>query len=223
MKFKLTTPCLAVAALLFGSFAAQAADLSQPNYKAPAYIGPAYANWTGIYLGINAGYAFGKSDWDFPAVSPSPTGVVAGGTIGYNLQTGAWVWGIEGDFDYSGVKGSADCFGGSCETKNDWLATARGRIGYAGWNNWLPYLTGGAAGGDVKASTFFGDATKTKIGWTAGAGLEYAMSSNWSVKVEYLYVDLGSADCGTVCGGAGVTDDVTLKMNIVRAGLNYRF
>jgi outer membrane immunogenic protein len=211
---------VSLAALMIAPIAGHAADLPR-SYKAPAYVAPVYANWTGFYVGLNAGYGFGKSDWDFPAVSTSPNGFLGGVTLGYNFQTGLWLWGIEGDLDYSGLKGSSDCFGGSCETKTSWLGTARGRIGYAGWNNWLPYITGGAAFGDVKASSVFGDASKTMIGWTAGAGIEYAMWSNWSVKAEYLYVDLGSFDCGLACGAA--TDDVTFKANVVRAGVNYRF
>lgn len=104
------------------------------------------------------------------------------------------------------------------------LATARGRIGYAGWNNWLPYFTGGAAMGDIKASSPFGSATKTKFGYTLGAGVEYAMMANWSVKLEYLYVDLGKFDCGIACGGAATTaDNVSFKANVVRGGVNYRF
>ena len=98
------------------------------------------------------------------------------------------------------MKGSVDCPGGvSCETKNSWLATARARIGYAGWSNWLPYITAGAAGGDIKATDVVGSATKTKIGWTAGLGVEYAFMSNWSAKLEYLYADLGKFDCGSSC------------------------
>ena len=100
----------------------------------------------------------------------------------------------------------------------------RSRLGYAGWNNFLPYLTGGAGIGNIKATSPFGDASKTQIGWTLGAGLEYAMWSNWSVKLEYLYVDLGKFDCGVSCSGvAGSTDNVSFNANIVRAGLNYRF
>jgi len=214
---------VAAAAMLTVSMAAHAADLPRP-YKAPAYIAPIYANWTGFYVGLNAGYGFGKSNWDVPAISPSPKGFVGGLTMGYNFQTGMWVWGIEGDADYAGMKGSADCFGGTCETKTSWLATVRGRIGYAGWNNWLPYLTGGAGFGNIKATSPFGDASKTQIGWTAGAGVEYAMWSNWSVKLEYLYMDLGKFDCGASCTGvAGTSDNVSFNANIVRAGLNYRF
>jgi outer membrane immunogenic protein len=220
MISKMIRTGVSLAALMIVPIAAHAADLPR-SYKAPAYVAPAYANWTGFYVGLNVGYGFGKSDWDFAAVSPSPKGILGGITLGYNFQTGVWLWGIEGDLDYSGMKGSTDCYLGTCETKDSWLGTARGRFGYAGWNNWLPYITGGAAFGDIKATSSFGDESKTKIGWTAGAGVEYAMWTNWSVKAEYLYVDLGSFECGISCGPVG--DTVSFKANVVRAGVNYRF
>jgi outer membrane immunogenic protein len=214
---------VAIAAMLIATIAAQAADLPRPSYKAPAYSEPAYANWTGFYVGLNAGYGFGTSNWDIPAVSPSPKGILGGLTLGYNFQTGSWLWGVEGDIDYSGMKGSTDCpLGGTCDTKNSWLGTGRGRIGYTGWNNWLPYLTAGIAMGDIKASDLIGSATKMKLGWTAGVGIEYALWTNWSVKAEYLYVDLGEFDC-TACTGGAVSDNVTFKANLVRLGVNYRF
>jgi outer membrane immunogenic protein len=220
MKSFLIRTGFAAAALALAPLAAQAADL--PAYKAPVYTAPAYANWTGFYLGLNAGYGFGKSDWDVPAVSTSPKGALFGGTVGYNFQTGTWVWGVEGDFDVSTMKGSTDCAGATCETKDSWLGTARARLGYAGWNNWLPYFTGGLAMGNIKASnSALSDASKTRLGWTAGLGLEYALVANWSVKAEYLYVDLGKFDCGIACGAT--TDDVSFKANLVRLGVNYRF
>ena len=223
MKSMMIRTGFAAAALLLAPLAALAADL--PAYKAPAYTAPqiSYANWTGLYVGLNGGYGFGKSNWDFPAVSTSPKGGLIGGTIGYNLQTGTWVWGVEADIDYSMMKGSSVCgLAGTCETKNSWLGTVRGRLGYAGWNNWLPYITAGGAFGDVKASnSATGSGSKTEIGWTAGAGIEYAMFTNWSVKLEYLYVDLGKFNCGLTCGAA--PDDITFKTNLVRAGVNYRF
>jgi len=212
-----------IAALLMAPLGARAADLPQP-YKAPAgIVAPAYANWTGFYIGINGGYGFGSSDWDSPAISPSPKGGLAGGTLGYNWQTGQWVWGFEADLDWSGMSGDATCGGGTCSTKDDWLGTARGRLGFAGWNNWMPYITVGAAFGDIKAvNAADASASKTNIGWTAGLGLEYAFRSSWSVKLEYLYADLGKFDCGAVCGPT-TPDDVSFKANMIRAGVNYRF
>jgi len=214
--------------LAVAPMAAQAADLPPqgpaPSYKAPPYVPPepAFATWSGFYVGVNVGYGFGKSDWSSPAVSLSPKGFIAGGTLGYNMQTGTWVWGFEGDFNYSDIKETDDsCSAGSCETKLSWLGTARGRIGYAGWNNFLPYITGGGAFGGLKASSNLGNASTTKIGWTAGAGLEYAFMSNWSAKVEYLYMDLGSFDCNA-CSATG-SNSVDFTANLVRGGINYRF
>jgi outer membrane immunogenic protein len=225
MMTKMIRTGMALAALLVAPIAAQAADLSRPSYKAPAYSEPAYMNWSGFYVGINGGYGFGRSTWDFPVgTTPQPKGAVYGVTLGYNFQTGTWVWGAEGDIDMSSIKGTTTCgVAGTCETKNDWLGTARLRLGYAGWNNLLPYITGGAAFGDIKAtSSTFGSASKTKFGYVFGGGLEYAFYSNWSVKAEYLYASLGDFDCGTSCGGTP-TDSVDFKTSIVRAGLNYRF
>ena len=85
----------------------------------------------------------------------------------------------------------------TCETSNDWLATFRGRIGYA-FDRWLPYITGGGAYGNVKATVsvpiagLSASASNNQFGWTVGAGLEYAFLGNWTAKIEYLYVDLGS-------------------------------
>lgn len=216
---------IAAAALLIAPIAAQAADLPRPSYKSPAYVAPAYATWSGFYVGLSGGYAWGTSDWDLPpGVSTSPNGYLIGGTLGYNFQTGVWLWGIEGDMSYADVSDTSTCgVGATCETKLNWLATGRARFGYAGWGSFLPYITGGAAYGEVQASnSAFGQAKEARFGWTAGAGAEYAMWNNWSVKAEYLYVDLGSMDCGASCSG-GPSSNVTFTTNIVRAGINYRF
>ena len=215
---------IAASALLIAPIAAHSADLSR-SYKAPAYVAPAYANWSGFYVGINGGYGFGKSSWSAGGAGTGDfdvKGAMAGGTVGYNFQTGGWVWGLEGDLDWSGMKGStsANCPAG-CETKNDWLGTARARLGYAGWNNLLPYITGGAAFGDIKGTSGAASVSKTNIGWTAGAGLEYAFLGAWSAKVEYLYADLGKATCPA--GTCAVDNDIKFNANLVRVGLNYRF
>jgi outer membrane immunogenic protein len=224
MISKLIRSGILAAAVFALPFAAQAADLPAPSYKAPAYVAPSYSTWSGFYVGINAGYGFGNSTWDDPAVSPKPKGFLGGGTLGFNFQTGTWVWGIEGDGDYSAMKGSVGCGAATCETKNSWLATARARLGYAGWTNFMPYITGGGAAGSLKASdSALGTTSKTKFGYTLGAGVEYMLYSNWSIKAEYLYVNLGKFDCGTSCSLVVSPDNVSFKANIVRAGLNYRF
>jgi outer membrane immunogenic protein len=205
-----------------------AADLPRPAYKAPAYIAP--FSWTGFYVGVNGGYGWGKSNWSNAALSDNLTtkGALLGGTIGYNLQTGVWVFGLEGDFDWTWIKGSDNTAGGicggtvGCQTKNTWLSTGRGRIGYA-WDRWLPYITGGAAYGAVKMLPNPGtnSETENRFGWTAGVGVEYAFLGAWSAKLEYLYVDLGKATCDAA--PCGIPTTVTDKTNLVRLGVNYRF
>ncbi len=143
---------IAVAALLSAPIAAQAADLPAPTYKAPAYVAPVpIFSWTGFYVGLNGGYGWGKSNWSGSGgnFEVTPKGWLGGGTLGYNIQTGGWVWGIEGDIDYMNLKGTADAaFCPSCTFKDTWLGTIRGRIGYS-YDRWLPYLTAGGAYGNM--------------------------------------------------------------------------
>ena len=198
-----------------------AADLSRPAFKAPAFASPFI--WTGFYVGINGGYGWGKSSWTNTATGATTgdfdiSGALAGGTAGYNLQIGQLVVGAEGDIDASWIKGTDST--GCCQTKNDWLATTRARLGFA-FDRWMPFVTGGAAFGDVKMNALGASQTATKVGWTAGAGLEYAFRGAWSARVEYLYADLGKASCDVAT--CGTANDVTFKTNLVRAGLNYHF
>jgi outer membrane immunogenic protein len=208
---------------------ANAADLPRaapPVVKAPVVAPPSVYDWSGFYLGINGGYGWGISSFDGLAGTLgnfNTTGWVAGGTAGYNLQYGRVVFGAEADADWSNINGSAACAGGfaGCQVKNDWLGTARGRLGFA-FDRFLPFVTGGLAVGDIKANVpGFGSATTTNAGWTAGGGLEVALGTNWTAKAEYLRVDLGSLNCGTAC--TGTTSNVDFTTNLVRGGLNYKF
>jgi len=127
--------------------------------------------------------------------SLSDNGGVVGGTLGANFQSGAFVFGVEGDWDYSaintGTTSSICTFSGNCQTGNNWLATARGRAGYAA-DRVLLYATAGGAFANVQTN-FNGTTTShTQSGWTAGAGIEWAFADNWTAKVEYLYVNLGN-------------------------------
>jgi len=228
MTSKFSKAGLAALALLVVPFAADAADMpiKTPYFKGTPRSVVAYYNWTGFYAGVNAGYGFGESTWSLlPGTTMKPTGFLVGGTVGYNWQAGAIVYGLEADWDWSNVKGSVTCAViATCTTSSDWLATFRGRVGYA-FDRWLPYVTLGGAYANVKATTslpILGLSTstsKSQLGWTAGVGLEYALMGNWTAKLEYLYVDLGSFDAGP----APLTNNVSFKENIVRAGLNYKF
>ncbi len=218
---------LLAAAVALPSFAA---DLPRPVYKsAPVepYIAP--FTWSGFYIGLNGGYAWGDADISNvfgTFTTNSQDGWLAGVTLGYNIQTGNWVWGLEGDIDYAFIKGNisntvAACGGAGCTITNTWFGTARGRVGYA-WNRFMPYITGGAAFGGLKfEGPFGGSTTHSSIGWTAGAGVEWAFNGAWSAKLEYLYTDLGTSTCeASTCF---VATDFDPKINIVRAGVNYRF
>ncbi|HEY4403897.1 MAG TPA: outer membrane protein [Xanthobacteraceae bacterium] len=204
---------------------AAAADMTprypqQPYVKAPIY-NPAFS-WTGFYLGLNGGGGWGRSSWDRTGDIDLSGGVI-GGTAGFNWQSGQVVFGIEGDVDWSGVSGTTTTFCPTgCTAKNDWLGTARGRVGYS-FDRFLPYITGGLAAGDMRATTpGFAGATQTNLGWTVGAGVEAAIIANWSAKVEYLHVDLGNFNCGFACGPV-TPDNVSLREDLVRGGVNYRF
>jgi outer membrane immunogenic protein len=207
---------------------ASAADLAR---KAPQPVvtkapPPAYVpfTWTGFYIGGNGGYGFGRSKWDGLPATFDVKGALAGGQVGYNWQFGQIVWGVEGDGDWTHLRGQANaasCNTTLCQTRNDFLSTGRGRVGLA-MDRLLTYATGGVAVGNIKAtdSTSTG-VDKTRTGWTAGGGLEYSLTQNWSVKAEYLWVDLGKETCSTACGLP--SNNVGLTSNVVRGGINYRF
>src|SRR5713101_543247 len=189
-----------LAAILAWS-SATAADLSpryqQPIVRAPVYV--PYYNWTGFYLGINGGGGWGRSQWDGVDRFDVSGGLI-GGTIGYNWQFSQLVIGAEGDIDWSGIRGTTTVFcPPGCTTRNNWLATVRGRVGYA-FDRFLPYLTGGLAVGDINTSLLgFPGGSVSNAGWTIGGGLEFGIVSNVSVKAEYLFVDLGNFNCGLNC------------------------
>ena len=135
---------------------ALAADLPMPAPppRAPAAYVPVIPpfTWSGIYIGVNGGYSWGKITPTAPVglTSFNANGIVAGGTIGGNIQAGAFVFGAEGDFDWDNIKGSpSGCPG--CQVTSTWLATARGRVGVA-LDRVLIYGTGGAAFQQLKFS-----------------------------------------------------------------------
>lgn len=222
---------LALGVMALATTAAPAADMPPSRYEPPPLRTPTFVpffSWTGAYAGINAGYGFGKSNWTDTVTALSTgdfdvSGAMVGATLGYNMQLGAALLSLETDIDWANIKGSStvNCTT-SCDTELQWLGTARARLGWA-FDRFLPYITGGAAYGSVRTSlTGIGTASTTRIGWTAGGGLEYAFLNNWTMKAEYLYVDLGTATCDAACTG-GTPADVTFQSHLVRGGVNFKF
>ena len=197
-----------------------------PPPRAPAYV--PFFTWNGFYVGINAGYGFGHSKWTDTVTQASTgnfnvSGALVGGTIGYNVQFGAFVFGLEGDIDWSNIKGSTTHLRRHLRDHQQ-LARHRTRAHRLCLRP-LPALFHRRRGlrrrqrhGRSASASF----SETKVGWTGGGGLEYAFIDNWSAKLEYLYVDLGKATCNAACSG-GDPFDVTFKTNIVRGGVNYKF
>jgi outer membrane immunogenic protein len=209
---------------------ASAADMGRPVYRTPpqpVYVAPVY-NWTGFYAGANGGYGWGNTNWSALGSNFDTSGGLFGGQLGYNWQFGQFVYGLEGDIDWSDIHGNsfvnafAGCAGNVCTTRNNFLSTARGRVGYA-LDRWLPYVTGGLAVGNIETTTpFTTGVNQTNAGWTIGAGLEYALAPNWTAKVEYLYVNLGSTSCGGACGFP-LGNNIDFTTNVVRGGVNFHF
>ena len=230
-------------------------------------------SWAGFYIGGNGGYGWGSANdamtlggsWlvgggnisDSQALTPlgngqlKPDGFTGGVQAGYNYQTGQWVFGVEADANYFGMKDSfsrsiinpatAASYAFSSSFESSWLVTVRPRIGYA-MDRLLLYATGGLAIAHQKFSqtitqlntvfTQAGSVSDTTVGWTVGVGAEYALGNHWSVKAEYLYVDPGSVSfsssgvgaCGApACSTYTGVHSAHLKANMVRVGFNYNF
>ena len=158
-------------------------------------------------------------------------GALVGGTLGYNWQRGRWVFGVEGDDDWSSVRGASSVCGPGiitphpCGTDLNSLGTLRGRVGYTvgPTGSILPYFTGGLAFGNLRGwdSLFPASGSAFRKGWTAGSGIEMVIAPQWTVKLEYLHIDLGDVPLFDII--PGVPESVSLRMDSVRVGLNHRF
>jgi len=188
--------------------------------------------------------------------SKSSTGFTGGIEFGHNWQSGNFVYGIEGDFGAFSLRATrsmrgiyaadtrfvtaGQSFTVSNATGTDWLLTARGRVGWT-VSNWLLFATGGLAMSRVSVTNAFADNvnlgedvvatnSKIKLGWTVGGGMEVALTRNWSVKGEYLYVDLGSVDTSSSVPrlvGVGYSNalgvSTSLTAHVARLGANFKF
>lgn len=227
-----------VAGIIFSAFAlggpADAADAGFPVKSPPKAI----YGWTGFYVGGHMGYGeagFGAGSnplQDQGAFLPhSATGLIGGFQLGYNRQlANRVVLGIEADSTFtSPTDGPALARSlAPFHTTIDYVGTVRGRIGYA-FDRFMPFVTGGVAWGHTHINVNDGDGVTSlfpvghyQAGWTAGLGLEYAVSGNWTAKAEYDYVDLSRKAYDLTGFGLG-SINVDPRIHLVKLGLNYQF
>jgi outer membrane immunogenic protein len=224
----------ATAALALAASTAHAADLPSRYAPAPAYNAMPIFTWTGFYAGVNAGYGWnvGTSRYYDPAFGTRTGrrsgGFVGGAQAGYNYQFGMFVVGAETDLQYAAVGNKGASYGTTYYPgdSDGYFGTIRARAGVA-FDRAFVYGTGGFAYGDVGGNKGYDPVlgyhtgNETNVGWTLGAGAEYAVTNNITAKVEGLYVDLDTKD-NYVLGGRTRVDRDT-EFGVVRAGVNYKF
>ena len=201
-----------------------AADLPVTTKAPPP---PALYNWTGCYGGVHFGSVFTQSDWGALG-SDHDGGLVLGGQLGCNYQVSTWVFGVQGDADWSNASGTqTDALtGGTDEWKNKSLASVTGRFGYA-WNRMLFYTKGGSAWINDKFTTYdtnnnvTATVSGTRNGWTVGGGFEYAIISNLSMFFEYDFYDFGTKTVGLTSVAGPV--DIRERDSVVKIGGNWKF
>lgn len=243
---KLTKFITAIIGSTCFALAAHAADLPSRKAPAPSYLAPiSVYSWSGLYAGVQLGYARQRvvqREFDLLAGGLSTDsmwawnggGFVGGGHLGYNAQLDRAVLGLEGDIEGASVKSSQTYFDPfvagvfqSWGVRNNWRGSARARIGYS-FDRLLPYITGGLAFGGFKSNlNNIGTASEqystTRIGWTLGAGLEYALADAWSVRAEYRYTDFGQFSQSSWLAFPGSRYQTRVTDHSVRLGLSYHF
>lgn len=229
-----------IASSFLVAFAGQAMAADAVVYEpspAPEVV-PAGFVWTGGYVGVQGGYAWGKGHAVFENgdyANPKPDGLLGGIYAGYNYQLpNNLVFGAEADIAYV----DAEDFGRSFDAvgvpfadtnptvqKLRWSGALRGRVGYA-MDRFMPYLSGGLAFGQVETKFLDDDVVyqsgkKTYVGWTVGAGAEYAFTDNLVGRAEYRYTDFGKENFGA--SETAFPFEAKLKTHDVRVGISYKF
>lgn len=234
----LRSKLLLASAVALMSSTAFAADLAPAPYEpaAPVYLP---FSWTGFYVGAQAGYLWGESKGGayFRANgavdvdgSVDPDGFTGGVHAGYNYQFDQFVVGVEGDVNFSGADSGRVALsapGNFASSKLTWEGSARLRVGYA-FDRFLPYVTGGVAFGEYEFKPFYAGVgqvlnnSTTHVGWTVGAGLEYAFTDNITGRIEYRYTDFGEEKYA-IPGFPAEESKVDLQTHAVRVGISYKF
>lgn len=227
-------------ALLASTLATGAMAADAVVYEEPAPVEVTFFSWTGGYVGLHAGYAWGREDDNLSENIIDETaevtadrfdvdGFIGGAHAGYNWQSGSIVYGIEGDIDYADINGGSDfdfdpATTGRLSLDSDWQGSLRARLGYA-MDTWLLYATGGVAFGRAELTASIPGTSasdeNTHIGWTAGVGVEKAFTPNWIGRLEVRYTDFGNKDynLGPTFGDV----DADWNQTSVTAGVSYKF
>jgi outer membrane immunogenic protein len=242
----------ALSLLSLGTAGAMAADMPLKAPMAP----PPPPSWTGFYIGVNGGASWATAANSInlgglglggaatlPLYSQGLNGFLGGGQIGYNYQAGNFLVGVEGDGDWSNIKGSTPCLVlFTCTANMQWTADATVRAGVLPLNNLLVYVKGGASwtsvkynfsdGGLLSPASLTSNQSETKVGGLLGFGTEYMFAPHWTAKIEYNYVDYGShtdnhpltlAAPGLGAATINIPVQSNLKASTMKAGINYLF
>jgi len=237
---KITLLGLSAAVAIATALPAAAADLRPAPMpaKAPVLVAAPFS-WSGCYIGVHGGGARGDKRWynaagvEFIDRAHDADGFLVGGQVGCNWQQGQFVFGIEGEAAWANIDGSASVAGLTTTTYNteaDILGSIAGRIGWA-FDRTLLFVKGGAAFTHERqwiattGGTTFDMDRDLRWGWLVGGGLEYAFAPNWSGKIEYNYMNFGTADISlcAVPTGACFSDQIKQDMHVVKVGVNYRW
>lgn len=221
---------LLVALSTSSAFAADLGPYPRGSVKdrAPAYYPSPAFNWSGFYLGVQAGYGWGTTDAQTGSLSTfnqaysyDTDGAIGGVHAGFNWQTQNIVLGVETDIEASGIEATGTGTLGSLHTTSlDWLGSFRGRVGIAS-DRTLFYLTGGLAYADLTTAGPGLSSSDWRTGWTLGGGIEHAFTPNMTARIEYRHTDLGSSSFGSSGVNRAETNDISF--GAVRAGLSWRF
>jgi outer membrane immunogenic protein len=217
-KFARRTAAVAGLAALFAASTANAADIIMDEPPAPAAMSMETAplpTWSGAYAGVSAAYGFNGEASGVIGDDVETDGFAGSGFVGYNMQSGSFVYGVEGDVGYSGVEGS----NGINRVESGLNGSIRARMGVAVTDTVLVYGTAGGAAENVEVSNAAGSDDKTMLGYTVGAGVDAKLTDQVFGRVEYRYSDYGSETFNT----GGIAQNVDTRDHKVSVGLGIKF
>lgn len=226
LKYRMAVLATALAGVAMTATPSSAADPSYWDQPSPTF------DWSGFYVGAHVGAGGSRVGWEFipggTTANHNGSGAFGGIQAGYNMQYDSLVFGAEADISYAGINGSTPCPNPdfACQSRINWLGSARLRAGFA-FDQVMIYGTGGLGFGNVRMQTVdlvgalgTSGETRTRAGWTLGAGAEFAFADGWSLKGEYVYYDLGRANYTVF---PGLEARARTQIHTGKIGVNFRW